>query len=127
MLLMEDMGTFLAWSPKTGFDGEGLGGVVFLGARAVGVDVVDVGGCQSGVFEGFVDGDDGAAAFGVLVGDGKGVAGGAVADDFGKDFVFAPRARAWSSDSRMTMPAPSPRTNPPRVASKGRQALGDFR
>src|SRR5512146_100840 len=35
----------------------------------------------------------------------------------------APRARAWASDSTIATPAPSPRTNPSRVASNGREAV----
>src|SRR4029450_12537415 len=35
----------------------------------------------------------------------------------------ASRARAWSSDSRITRPAPSPHTKPSRFASNGRMAL----
>ena len=35
----------------------------------------------------------------------------------------APRSRAWASDSTTTTPPPSPRTNPSRVASNGRDAV----
>ncbi len=37
-------------------------------------------------------------------------------------YTVAPRARACSSSSRTTMPQPSPRTNPSRSASNGRDA-----
>ena len=39
--------------------------------------------------------------------------------------VGAPRFFAYSSSSRITTPAPSPMTNPSRVASKGREAVAN--
>src|SRR5262249_192278 len=67
------------------FDGVGFGGVVFLGAGAGCVDVMDVARGHFGVAKGFPDGDHGSAAVGVLVGDAVGVGGGTVAGDFGED------------------------------------------
>ena len=85
MLLMLLTGHALGVVAEDGLDGGGFVAVVFAGAGAVGVDVVDVGGGELGVGERFLHGDDRAAAFGVLVGDAEGVGGGAVADDFGED------------------------------------------
>src|SRR5204862_5644942 len=64
------------------FDRDRFDAVVDLRARAVGVDVVDIGGVFLGVAEGHFHAGDGAAAFRMRVGDAEGVGGGAVADDF---------------------------------------------
>ncbi len=66
MLLIELTGCARGVLAEDRFDRLALVAVVFLGAGAVGVDVVDVGGGEAcGVVQGLVHGDDGAAAFGV--------------------------------------------------------------
>ena len=74
---------------EDGFDRAGFVAVVFRGAGAVGVDVVDVGGGELGIGQRFAHGDDRAVALGMLVGDAEGVGGRTIADDFGEDFRAA--------------------------------------
>ncbi len=70
---------------EDGLDGDGFVAVVFAGACAVGVDVMDIGRGEFGVEECFGHSDDSPLALGMLVGDAVGIGGGAVADDFGED------------------------------------------
>ncbi len=74
---------------EDGFDGGGLVAVVFLGAGAVGVDVVDVARGEARIAERFLHGDDCAAAIGVLVGDAEGVGSRSVAGDLGENLGTA--------------------------------------
>ncbi len=85
MLLMLLTGTVSGGIAEDGFDRAGFVAVVFAGAGAVGVDVVDVFWREVGVGEGFLHGGDGAFAFGMLIGDAEGVGGGSVSDDFGEN------------------------------------------
>ena len=83
MDLVELMGSVSAWAPKTLVDGGGFGGVVGLGAGAVGVDVADVFGGEPGVAQGSCGWRRRLRRR--RLGDVAGVGGHAEADDLGVD------------------------------------------
>src|SRR5690606_7764587 len=84
-------GNLIGVIPQRLFDRQGLHLVVYRGAGAVGVDVVDVGGIEPRVLEGHVDAGGGSPPLGVGVGNAEGVGRGAVARDLAID-VRAPLA-----------------------------------
>ena len=71
---------------EDGFDNVSFDRVVFAGSGTVSADVVDVLDTDGGIIECHLDSGDTTAAVFVLVGNTEGIGGGAVADDFGKDF-----------------------------------------
>ena len=89
MLLMELTGSFWRVVAEDLLDGDGLVAIVFLGAGAVGVDVVDIGRLELGICEGRLHGLDRAEAFGVLIGDAESVGRRSIAHHFGEDLRAA--------------------------------------
>ncbi len=102
-------------------DGGGFGGVVGLGAGAMGVDVADVIGRGVRVFDGLAHGCGGSFGPGWVMW--------LASADMPKPTISAKmgalRACAESRVSRTNMAAPSPRVIPSRLAAKGRQRVGE--
>lgn len=109
-------GNLVSMAAQHVLDGHGFAEVAQGCTGSVGIDVVDIGGIEPGVFEGEVDGLAGAAAIGAGGGDVEGIPGGAVADEFGVDlgstflgvFVFFEdeHAGAFCQDEAVTVFVP---------------------
>ena len=120
--LVDDIASFVAWSPKQRLMAMRLDLVAVRRRGAVRVDVVDLRAASMPALSSAAPhhADRAVAVLGRR-GDVVRVGGHAVADDLGVD-PRAARAAPSSSSSRISTPAPSPMTKPSRSLSNGRLA-----
>ncbi len=123
--LVEVSGTSDARGAEGGLEGGELGDVVEGRARAVRVDEVDLVRIQAGVGERAREGERGPAPSGC--GAVMWLASQEAPEPRSSARGVAPRARAWSTDSKMSTPAPSPIDMPARPSRNGRQGASSTR